>query len=226
MPFFDDLVEATAGPRAEFLHIPAVHLGLQGRVGLDTYLAFLAQAYHHVSHTVPLLMACGARLPADKEWLRTAIAGYITEELGHEHWILEDIINAGGDAESVRAGHPHVTTELMLAYAWDTVQRRNPVGLFGMVYVLEGSSVALATHAAAAMQKSLGLPDRAFTYLTSHGQLDQQHMQHFALLMNRLDDAADRSAVLHAAGVFYRLYGGIFQSLPVPRHDTIERNAA
>ena len=35
-----------------------------------------------------------------------------------------------------------------------------------------------------------GLPDAAFSYLRSHGTLDQEHTAHFALLMDRIEDAA------------------------------------
>ena len=72
----------------------------------------------------------------------------------------------------------------MVAYAYDTAMRRNPVGFFGMVYVLEGTSVALALKAADRIQQTLGLPDQAFTYLRSHGELDQQHVQHLAGILD------------------------------------------
>ena len=36
---------------------------------------------------------------------------------------------------------PNVATELMVAYAYDTIQRINPMAFFGMVYVLEGTSI-------------------------------------------------------------------------------------
>ncbi len=36
----------------------------------------------------------------------------------------------------------------MVAYVYDYIARRNPVGFFGMVHVLEGTSTALATTAA------------------------------------------------------------------------------
>jgi hypothetical protein len=52
------------------------------------------------------------------------------------------------------------------------------------------------------------------TYLLSHGALDQQHVGHFASLMDKLDDANDRTAVTHAARMFYRLYGDILRALP------------
>lgn len=40
-------------------------------------------------------------------------------------------------AAAVRASRPDFDTDVMVAYAYDTVMRRNPVGFFGMVYVLE-----------------------------------------------------------------------------------------
>lgn len=214
MNFFDRLLQATEAQREAFLAIPVLKAGTEGRVSLDTYLAFLTQAYHHVKHTVPLLMACGSRLPERLEWLREAVGEYIEEEMGHQEWILDDIKACGGDAEAVRRGSPNVETDLMVAYAWDTVHRRNPVGFFGMVLVLEGTSVRLATHAAAALKSSLGLPETAFTYLSSHGALDVGHMKTFESLMNRLTGTVDRQAVIDTARVMYRLYGDIFLSLP------------
>jgi len=213
--FFQQLQAATEAERNAFLGIPVIQQTMNGVVSLHTYQAFLGEAYHHVKHTVPLLMACGGKLPERLNWLRSAVAEYISEEIGHEEWILNDIRATGADADAVRNGQPGLATELMVAYAYDTVMRNNPAGFFGMVFVLEGTSIALATRAAAITRDALGLPPQAFSYLTSHGSLDQEHMQFFAKLMNRVDEAADRRAIVHAARVFYNLYGNIFRGLPV-----------
>jgi len=197
------------------LAIPQLVRGVQGNISRATYIAFLGQAYHHVRHTVPLLMACGSRLPMDKEWLREAIGDYIDEETGHQEWILNDIRSCGADPETYRNGTPHPATEVMVAYAYDTVNRGNPVGFFGMVLVLEGTSVQLATRAAGAIGASLGLPESAFSYLTSHGSLDIGHMEFFQSLMDRLVDGNDQQAVIHTANMMYRLYGDVFRSLPL-----------
>jgi len=210
---YDRLVAQTEPARRAFLAIPILQRALQGRVTLDEYRAFLGQAYHHVRHTVPLLMGCGYRLPDRLNWLRRALGEYIEEEVGHEEWILDDIAACGGDAGAARAARPLPATELMVAYAYDTIQRRNPAGMFGMVFVLESTSAALASHAADAIQGSLGLPKGAFRYLTSHGSLDQEHMRFFQSLVNRFDDPDDVDALLHCAGMFYRLYGDVFRSL-------------
>jgi acyl-CoA synthetase (AMP-forming)/AMP-acid ligase II/pyrroloquinoline quinone (PQQ) biosynthesis protein C len=224
MPFFEHLQRSTAAERAALFAIPVIQDCLAGQVTRAQYLEFLAQAYHHVKHTVPLLMACGARLPETHGWLRTAIAHYIEEETGHEEWILSDIAAAGGDAGAVRAGAPGAATELMVAYVYDFIARRNPVGFFGMVHVLEGTSQALATRAAQVMRAHLGLPPEAFTYLTSHGTLDQEHVRFFAGLMDQLVASADREAVTHVARTVFRLYGDVFRGLP--RAVEVEREAA
>jgi pyrroloquinoline quinone (PQQ) biosynthesis protein C len=211
--FHDRLLHQTRRERAALIAIPIIQEALAGRIALDDYIAFLTQAYHHVRHTVPLLMACGARLPARLEWLRTAVGEYIEEEMGHHEWILDDLEACGADCAAIADGAPSAATELMIAFAYDTIARGNPVGFFGMVLVLEGTSVALATRAAETIETSLGLPRNAFSYLRSHGDLDIEHTGFYEALMNRLDDEEDRRAVIHAAKRFYKLYGDIFRSL-------------
>ncbi|OOE13294.1 TenA family transcriptional regulator [Stutzerimonas stutzeri] len=222
MDFFDHLQHQTSAEREYLLGAPIIHAALAGTATHAQYIAFLTQAYHHVKHTVPLLMACGARLPERLEWLREAIAEYIEEEIGHQEWILNDIRACGGDAEAVRHGQPALPTELMVAYVYDRIARHNPASFFGMVNVLEGTSIALATQAAGVLQAKLGLPAKAFSYLTSHGSLDLEHIEFFKRLMNRLDDEDDKAAVVHTARVVYRLYGDIFRSLTTtePGHAT------
>lgn len=214
MSFFDTLQLQTAQERQALFAVPVIREALAGQVSLDSYIAFLTQAYHHVRHTVPLMMACGARLPSRLEWLRGAVCEYIDEEYGHEQWILNDISACGEDWEAVRDGRPARSIELMVAYLYDLIARGNPVGLFGMVNVLEGTSIALATQAAGTIKTTLNLPDKAFSYLSSHGALDQDHMVTYKQLMDRLDDGADQQAVIHAAKVVYHLYTEMFQGLP------------
>lgn len=213
MSFHDTLLEQTTAERQQLIATPIIQSALGGNIDRGDYLAFLQQAYHHVRHTVPLLMACGSRLPARLEWLREAIGEYIEEEMGHQEWVLDDIAACGGDRAAAASSTPALATELMVSYAYDTIQRGNPVGFFGMVLVLEGTSVALATRAATTLQQALDLPRNGFSYLLSHGDLDVEHVGFFKKLMDRLDDPSDQQAVIAAARRFYVLYGDIFRTL-------------
>jgi pyrroloquinoline quinone (PQQ) biosynthesis protein C len=213
MSFHEQLARATAPDREFLLSAPVIRHALAGDVTRELYVAFLTQAYHHVRHTVPLLMAVGARLPDRHDWLRGAVLHYLEEETGHEEWILNDIERAGGDRAAAAASEPAVATEAMVAYAYDTVFRRNPVGFFGMVHVLEGTSVALALNAADRIQKVLELPVTAFTYLRSHGELDKEHINDLGAILERLTDDEDRAAVIRCARGIYWLYGNVFRGL-------------
>jgi len=218
MNFYQKLLQATEKERGELMNTALINEGAKGNISIDVYRAFLTQAYHHVKHTTPLLMSCGGRLPGHYEWLRTAIGEYIEEEMGHQEWVLNDIAECGGDKEAVRASKTpensaSTATEVMVAYAYDMISRVNPVGFFGMVLVLEGTSTAVATEAGETLMKSLNLPKKAFSYLLSHGSLDISHVSFYESLVNQITDENDQACLIHSAKIFYKLYGDIFRTI-------------
>lgn len=212
--FFERLLAETESEHQGLSKIPQITEALRGAISQKTYLAFLEQAYHHVKHTVPLMMAAGSRFSPEKESLREALVEYVKEEVGHQEWILSDIAHAGGDAEAVRHGEPNFATEMMVAYAYDYVCRINPVGFFGMIFVLEWTSTALATNAADTIRQSLDLPQNCFSYLYSHGTLDIEHMKFLEQLVNQIPDEPDQQAIIHMAKRIFTLYGNVFRSIP------------
>lgn len=214
-PLYQRLGLETAQEREFLLSSPQIQAALAGQISKQTYLDYLAQAYHHVKHTAPLFRTARAHLSAAQERFSAAFEDYIAEEEGHDEWILRDIDAAGGDAERVRHEAPAPATEIMVAYAYDYVTRKNALGLLGMVYVLEGTSVALAQKGASAVARSLGLGPECFTYLTSHGALDQEHMGVFKALVGLIDDPDDRDAVIHVAKRMFLLFGGVFRAIPL-----------
>lgn len=219
LPFFQRLQEATAEAQRRFAQTPQLQAGLAGNISRETYIAYLTQAYHHVRHTVPLLQEALMRLK-QRPALAAALTDYIDEETGHDQWILDDIAEAGGDAAGAAAESAASTaTKAMIDHAYDVIRTGNPVGFFGMVYVLEGTSVAMATQGAGAVATRLGLPPQAFTYLTSHGALDQSHMRGLEAVLNGLDEPADQQAIIDMANAMFDLFGGVFASIPMEQAD-------
>ena len=214
MSFFNQLEIATNKDREALFSIPIIQDALRGQIKINQYLAFLKEAYHHVKHTVSLLTACKNQTSYDYPWLKEALTHYIEDEMGHEEWILNDIKSAGGKSEDVRHSEPSIFTELMVADAYYQIYQKNPIGFLGMVFVLEGTSIAIATNAAEEMQKSLQLSNEAFTYLTSHGSLDLTHVEFFKSLVNQFTKEEDKKIMIECAKKFYFLYGNIFKHLP------------
>ena len=213
MSFFERLTQETEVERQTLLGSKLIAQAMSGSITRETYVAFLNQAYHHVKHTTPLLMAAGSRMPGEKEWVRNALAEYIEEELGHQEWVLNDISACGYDKEKARHGAPNRATELMVAYAYHIIDRVNPLGFFGMVHVLEGTSVNVADKAAKQIAAATGLPDSAFSYLSSHGALDIEHVAFFEKLINQVKDKADQNMIIHCARNFYHLYADVYASV-------------
>lgn len=217
MTFYERLQKETAAARAALYQVPQLADGLRGDISRETYIAYLTEAYHHVKHTVRFMMAMGARLPEEKKWLHDAIAEYIEEEKGHEEWILNDIAAAGGDKEAARAASPNLETQVLVAYNYDYIARKNPVGFLGMVFMLESTSTQIASTGADAIMAGLQLPKNAFTYLYSHGALDIEHLKFFETLVNKIGDAEDQAAIIEVAQNTFRLFAGVLGAVPHKR---------
>jgi heme oxygenase len=218
LKFFQRLVAETAEGQQTLASVPQIQDGLTGAISRETYIAYLTEAYHHVKHTVPLMQAARAGLDDVHDRFRHALDEYIAEETGHEHWILGDIKNCGGDAEAVRLGQPREATRRMVDFAYDYIAKVNPMGFFGMVFVLEGTSVRLATQGAEAVAKNLGLGPECFSYLTSHGSLDMEHLVFFQKLMDEVTDPDDQAAIIEVAKAIFERFADVFRSIP---HDRV-----
>lgn len=223
MSFYQTLVEATEEARQQLYTVPQLRDGLAGRITRETYRAYLAEAYHHVSHTVRFLMAMGAALPPEKKFLHESIVHYLEEEVGHEEWILNDIEAAGGNKDAVRRSVPNLETQVLVAYNYDYIARKNPVGFLGMVFMLESTSTQIANKGAEAIKSSLQLPRTAFTYLFSHGELDISHMQFFEKTVNQITDPKDQAAIIEVAQNTFRLFANVLRAIP---HEGVSRHAA
>jgi pyrroloquinoline quinone (PQQ) biosynthesis protein C len=212
MTFYERLTAETAAQREAFLHIPLVQCSVLQGASRDTYLAFLEQAYHHVKHTFALLALAASR--TNDERYQDALVEYMEEERGHEKWILDDIRSLGGNAARVEKGEPEPACRIMVAYAYYAIEHVSPYAMLGSVHVLEGMSVMLADKLADALKSKFGsTDDTGFTYLRSHGSLDQEHVAFFRDMVNGFEDPAVQTLIIEQSKLFYRLYGAIFHDL-------------
>jgi pyrroloquinoline quinone (PQQ) biosynthesis protein C len=216
--FYDRLIAETARDREVFLARPLIRAALASEVGRDAYLAYLAQAWHHVRHTCPLLARARALCGPDEAGYRAALDEYIAEETGHDEWILADIAALGSNPDAVRASRPGPAVQAMIGYGYYAIDHVSPYALLGMVHVLEGVSASVASAAAARLRASTGAGDGGgFSYLESHGALDLDHVAFFRDLVNGLGDAKAEQAIVETAKVIYRLFGAMFDDLDAER---------
>jgi pyrroloquinoline quinone (PQQ) biosynthesis protein C len=211
-PFYR-LVQQTTSARQGFIDLPLIQEVMREGASKELYLNFLSQAYHHVKCTAPLMALAASRCGSDDRHYQTALFEYIDEERGHEEWILSDIEALGGDQDAVRRSTPYFPCKIMVGYAYYVADRVSPYALLGMIHVLEGMAVALASNAVRAIRKTIPTAcDAGFKYLTTHSDLDVEHTKFFEKL---IDEIAPQHLplVIESACDFYKLYGEIFQDL-------------
>lgn len=212
MSFYDKLASETASERERFLAIPLIRRAIAEGASRETYLAFLAEAYHHVSHTFPLLALAASR--TSDERYQDGLFEYMKEERGHEQWILDDIVVFGGDRQAVQRSLPSPATAAMVGYSYYAIEHLSPYALLGSIHVLEGMSVLLADRLADRLTANWGQSDaKGFSYLRSHGSLDQDHVAFFRTLINGFDDPATQRLIIESSRTFHYLYGNIFREI-------------
>lgn len=214
MSFYESLLAQTQAERDYLLGAPIIQQAMTGQVALHSYIAFLTEAYHHVKHTVPLLMACGAPAGASgvaaRGHRRVHRGGVRPPGVGTQrHRRLWRRSGSGAQRHPAPAHRtdgglclrPHRPTQPgeFLRHGQRPRRHQHRPGHPG------------GRH----HQDKLQLPNKAFSYLNSHGSLDLEHIEFFKKLMNRLDNDDDKAAVVHTAKVVYRLYGDMFRSLPL-----------
>ena len=59
MSFFERLKKETETERNALYSVPQLVDGMQGKITRETYTTYLQEAYHHVKHTLTLLMLAG-----------------------------------------------------------------------------------------------------------------------------------------------------------------------
>jgi hypothetical protein len=62
------------------------------------------------------------------------------------------------------------------------------------------------------------LGPECFSYLTSHGSLDMEHLVFFQKLMDEVTDPDDQAAIVEVAKAIFERFADVFRSIP---HDRV-----
>jgi pyrroloquinoline quinone (PQQ) biosynthesis protein C len=206
--FFDLLMARTAKARNDFANLPKV-LSIQA-IGMsrDKYRGFLEQLYHLVWHFCPVLSAAAARLGDDRRSLRMAIWREIEEEQGHELWVEQDYVAAGGRADTLKQSEPAIPVQALIGYNYFVAERK-PAGVFGMRFALEMIANDFAGDAVEAIAAATGLARTeatGFRFLLAHAEKDAQHVRELSVLLNDVTHPEDQRAIIAATEVNYHLF--------------------
>ncbi|MFD9318423.1 iron-containing redox enzyme family protein [Streptomyces sp. NPDC060053] len=155
----------------------------------QVYLEWLKALHGTIRATVPLMLAAVEQCTVRQgdpvaDLVGRYLAKHVREEYGHDQWVADDYVVAGGDPEALRTTLPGAAIASLVGSQYYWLRHVHPVALVGHIAVLEGNppSPGLAGDLAA----RTGLPDESFRTIARHALLDVQHRDDVHRLIDRL----------------------------------------
>lgn len=197
---------------------PAMRAMLDGTADQQLYVSFLVQSRHYVALTEPCLRAAGKRLrELDRHGeLAELYFQKAEEEAGHDILIDEDLTALGLDPEKALADEP--PGGWVNAYnTWITAATKgdHPLAFMGSAYVLEGLATLRAGVVAEALKRA-GRIERiagAVKFLELHAVADIGHVDDMDRVLDRLEDAAEKDAIIMTAAATRGAYLGMLDDV-------------
>lgn len=187
--------------------VPVIARLLAGRLRIEDYRRLLLNIRQQVVEGSRWISRASSNLGHDFEDLRSLFVRHAAAE--HRDFLLleQDFEAAGGDPALMRSTPKNIGSEALSAWMYHAASQRDPIGLLGAMFVIEGLGERLALPWSKAIQEQLGLPDEAVRFLRYHGENDEDHLAMFdEALRLAIRSRADAEAIVRHARVTARLY--------------------
>ncbi|GAB2189686.1 3-oxoacyl-ACP synthase [Sessilibacter sp. MAH1] len=145
----------------------------------------------------------------DREFsdIRSIVIGHAKEE--HLDYLLleKDFEAAGGDISLIQQQPKNIGSEALHGYMMHKSSEKNPVGLIGAMWIIEGLGEKMANEWASRIDELLALPKTATKFMQYHGENDDSHMEKLYTMLNRVCiDESVIEEITTTAKVVARLY--------------------
>lgn len=185
---------------AAFQRHPIVAAVMAGRLNAAQYARYMTDVFHYATHSSVVIGQAGVRLVHSHPALAAYLFHHAGEELGHDAWAHQDLIDVGLTAGQIAASQPSPACRAMIDMEFQLAFHGNPVALFGWMFVLECLGGDMGGAMAAGIDAALGLAGKGTRFLAGHGEADGQHMQDLAaVIAANVTAPADVAAVLAVA---------------------------
>lgn len=184
------IAETTDRHRHQMEALPQLRAMLDGAYTKSSYAQFLVQLYPIVCNFCPLMAAAAGRCADRHSKLRLYLYEIVEHEKGHEVMVINDLEQLGYKCEDLPVLNPHPASRAMISYNYNAIDRVDPHYVIGMVYVLELMSSGYASKVSQSISKAIDHPiSRGFSFLDSHGTLDNDHLADLAGLIQSLESS-------------------------------------
>jgi hypothetical protein len=209
------LAETTSRHQHQMEALPQLRALLGGAYSKSSYAKFLVQLYPIVSNFCPLMAAAAGRCADRYSNLRHYLYEHIEHEKDHEAMVMNDLEQLGNKCDDLPRVNPGPAARSMLAYNYYTIDRVDPHYVIGMVYVLELMSSGYASNIAQSISRAIDHPmTRGFSFLDSHGTLDDDHLADLIGLIESIESQDLVEKVVDSVDMNFYLFRQVISDLP------------
>jgi thiaminase len=190
-----------------------------GSIEEESYAAWLAQTYHYVRWTAPLLAQTGRRMMQVGKYqaLAELFLQRSLEELGDEQRLLADLKSLGWSRWRVERVEERPAVAAYVAWNRFTAESGSPTAFLGTAYVLEYLSMHRAGLTAERLIAHAAIPNiqQAVSFLRGHAVADGDHVARLLSALRTLTDRQEQATILLSARTTRALYTGFFSQEPL-----------
>ena len=214
LPFFIDLVARTDEARRAFETNRKVLDIVGNGLSLQRYRKFLLELYHIVWHFNPVCAAAASRIGDAHKSVRYFLYEHMQEEKGHEQWVMNDLEVVGVTPKETLAYEPSRLILGFVGYNYWAADRKHPLSVLGMLYTLEVVASVYGGPMTAAIKESLLLQsDHGISFVSSHSELDAQHMADLRVVLNGVHDEEAKHAIVESVCVNFDQFARVLEAI-------------
>ncbi|CAN7464327.1 iron-containing redox enzyme family protein [Variovorax sp. LjRoot290] len=162
--------------RSRVWRTPLVRQIRERRFALADYLNWMENWIPQVREGSKWMREGAASLAEPYQALAALIGVHAGEEQDDFMILFNDYRKAGGSIAVIDALRRNPGGEALNAYLHGLAATRNPIGLLGAIYIIEGTGQRIVPALLPLIKPGLKLPPEAFRFLEYHGHNDENHL--------------------------------------------------
>jgi 3-oxoacyl-[acyl-carrier-protein] synthase-3 len=167
--------------RSRVWRTPLVRQIRERRFAVPDYLNWMEQWVPQVREGSLWMREGAASLSEPYQALSSLISVHAGEEQNDFQILFSDYRKAGGTVERIEDLRRNPGGEALNAYLHALAATRDPIGLLGAIYIIEGTGQRIVPALLPLLKASLRLPPDAFRFLEYHGHNDENHLNRWLL---------------------------------------------
>lgn len=187
--------------------IPLIQALENGTITLEDYKFWLINIRQQVIDGGRWIALAASSMEDEYFTVRSSLIGHAKEE--HKDFILleKNYVACGGDIKDIQTCPKNIGSEAFSAFMFERARQKNPLDLFGAMFIIEGLGAGKAPGWVEAAKTTLKLEKKQISFLDHHAEHDDEHLNKLRMILSmpNIDQKlADR--VVKTAKVVARLY--------------------